>query len=114
MPSTERNYGRIAAATGLAAILLTAFWYRQSWNDGFAFPPLPTNDPSDLPALYAFWLLAIAFEFGVPLLCLVSGLFGFPARREKMSRIGLVCAVLALVFYAIYVRSCSAALFGSP
>ncbi len=110
MLSQERIFGRISALTGAAALLLAALWYLRSWDDGFTFPPLPTNDITDLTALFGFWFLAVAFEFGVPILGLVSTLFGLPARHDRMSRIGLACAIFALLLYVSYIKLCSAAL----
>jgi len=108
----ERVYGRISFVTGTVTLVVAGLWFWRSWDEGLALPPAPTGDLTDLGALYTFWLIALAFEFGVPSFCLVSTLFGFPARREMTSRIGLSCALAALLMYAIYVRSCSAALFG--
>ena len=98
--------------TGVVALMLAVVWYWKTWSEGFQFPPVPFGDIADVGRFYAFGLLALTFEFGVPLSCLVSALFGLPARSEVTARIGLTCALVALLMYAFYIRSCSRALFG--
>jgi len=99
MPYAELS-GRFALLAGLSAVLVAA---------GFGYHSVHFLDylsaGLDSGALMLAYLAAgIAFQFGIPVLCLASFIFGMPARRSWTARIGMACAAAALAGYALYVQ----------
>ena len=99
MPHTDLS-GRLALLAGLSAALVAI---------GFGYHTVHFLDylsaGLDSGALMLAYLAAgIAFQFGIPVLCLAAFIFGTPARRSWTARIGMACAAAALAGYALYVR----------
>jgi len=99
----SRDGGRVSLLAGLgAAFIAVAFAYLHDkvlvdWPDA-AFDGIGT--------MLAYFVAGTAFQFGIPVLCLVAFIFGGPARRLWTARIGLACAAASLLGYALYVRAC--------
>jgi hypothetical protein len=95
--------GRVALLAGLsAAFIAVSFGYlhRMVFLD---WPDIALDGPGPMLAYVA---AGAAFQFGIPVLCLAAFIFGASARHLWTTRIGLACAGVAVVGYALYVRAC--------
>jgi hypothetical protein len=92
--------GRFALLAGLtAALVAAAFGYHTVY-----FLDYPSAGLYGGGLMLGYLAAGIAFQFGVPVLCLAAFIFGTPARRSWTARIGMACAAAALAGYALYVR----------
>ena len=101
--SHAKSSGRVALLAGLSAAFIAgsfAYFHRILLLD---WPAAALDGPG---TMLAYLTVGIVFQFGIPVLCLAAFIFGTPARRLWTARTGLVCAVTALLGYALYVRSC--------
>jgi hypothetical protein len=101
MPHADLS-GRLTLLAGLSALLVAGvFGYHRAHFLDYLSAGI------DSGALMSGYLAAAtAFEFGIPVLCLVAFIFGTPARRSWTARIGMASAAVALAGYAMYMRAC--------
>jgi hypothetical protein len=95
--------GRVALLAGASAAFIAgtfAILHRLVLSD---WPAVALDGP--MPML-AYLAAGLAFQFAVPIFCLSAFVFGRPARHLWTARVGLSCAALALLGYALYVRTC--------
>src|SRR5258706_1792115 len=99
MPHAELA-GWLALLGGLsAAVVAAGFGYHSVY-----FLDYPSAGLYGGPLMLAYLAAAIAFQFGIPVLCLAAFIFGTPAPRSWTARIGMACAAAALAGYALHVR----------
>ena len=70
------------------------------------FVDYPSAGLDGVALMLAYLAAGIAFQFGIPVLCLAAFAFGMPARRSWTARIGMASAAAALAGYALYVQAC--------
>jgi len=95
--------GRVALLAGVSAAFIAGTFgvlHQVVLSD---WPSVALDGPA---SMLAYLAAGIAFEFGVPVFCLSAFVFGSPARHLWTARVGLACAALALLGYALYVRAC--------
>src|SRR5262245_55976509 len=101
--AAEERSGRLALAAGLGAALTGAVFASLHRSLLLDAPAIAVDGPA--PAL-AYFLAGTAFQFGVPVLCLVALFAGRFALTRWTARIGLICAAAAFTGYLLYVRTC--------
>jgi hypothetical protein len=98
----ERS-GRVALLVGVSAAFIAGTFgilhnvVLSDWPDVALDGPMP---------MLAYLVAGLAFQFGVPVLCLSAFVFGNPARQLWTARVGIGGAALALLGYVLYVRTC--------
>jgi hypothetical protein len=90
----------VALLTGLTAVLVTAVFAYHRVH--FLDYPMAGLDGGTL--MLAYLAAAIAFQVGIPFLCLATFILGIPAWRWWTAKIGMACATASLAAYALYVR----------
>lgn len=103
MLSGTEGWGRLTLVAGVSAAIVSGtfgYLHRIVLVD---WPEIALDGPA---AMFAYLTAGIAFQFGIPILCLAALTFGAPARHLWTARIGLTCAGASLLGYALYVRTC--------
>jgi drug/metabolite transporter (DMT)-like permease len=101
--SHAETSGRVALLAGLSAAFIAGAFASLHGVLLRDWPAAALDGPG---TMLAYFTAGMVFQFGIPVLCLAAFIFGTPARRLWTARIGLACAVTALLGYALYVRSC--------
>ena len=95
----------MALLCGGCAAVISASWLWMSWDGGIKFPPPPPEDLMDFGSLQATAGLAVAFQFGVPLLVIAALASGLPASRHRAAQIGLFLAAASGACYLLFMRA---------
>jgi hypothetical protein len=104
MSLSSRVCGRIALLTGLTSISIVAgFAYL---NGGLRVSPPIEDMGLSLELLVGYFVISILFQYGMPLLCIATLFFGFPAKNLLKAKIGIALAFLSLFCYIQFVRGC--------
>ena len=93
-----------AASLGIAGTCLAI-----AVRSGSFFPTVAL----DLESLAAFLLLALAFQYVVPVLAVVATYCSLVAPGSWSGRLGLCLALSALLVYLLFLRACYSALTAS-
>jgi hypothetical protein len=95
--------GCLALFAGTSAVFLAVTFAYLDRILLLDWPAIALDSPG---ALFAYLTAGIAFQFGIPVLSLAGFVFGTPVRTLWTAKIGLTCAAVALIAYALYVRAC--------
>ena len=106
MHSYLRLSGRVAPFSGLTAISIAAMFFHLFLysNGGIKIVWLLGDSLQGWELLIGSVVLALLFQYGLPVLCASAFFFGVPAKRLWTARIGMAAAVFSLVFYGLFVR----------
>ena len=107
MASSQEILGRISAIVGVTALVITGgFVYV---NGGFT-PTGPTLvlDETGYGSMrtIVYLGLAIAFQFGAPLLCGLALLFGLSTKHLRSGKIGAWAGGVSLALYMLTISAC--------
>jgi hypothetical protein len=105
MHSSFNLYAQIAFFSGLSAIsislgfvhLFVEFREGSTINWYILFDALQSWE-----LLIGSVILALLFQYGLPVFCASAFFFGIPTRKLWKARIGMAAAVFSLVFYGLF------------
>lgn len=103
-PGAMALLGRLGLAAAAAALAICVAFFRA--NGGFRFNPPLEDMPADFGFLVAPTLIALLFQYATPLLVTAGLIAGLAAMRLWTGRLAVASALLALVGYLAFVRSC--------
>jgi len=91
--------GAVSLLSGVTAASIALLWLLLTWNTGL-LAPLP-EDLGDIEALMAYRRLSVAFMLVLPASAAVAILAGAAGWRQPTGKAGMVCALLALIVFAV-------------
>jgi hypothetical protein len=104
--SYDQTAGRAALLLGLAAAAIAGLgaWTFFNWQGGVTLGwPVPSMRPGSLIGPV---VVALLFQYAIPVLGVGALLVGLSARSAWTGRIGILSASAALLIYAVFVFTC--------
>ena len=101
---SQKIIGRIVLLAGSASVSIVGGFVHL--NGGLKVTP-PIDDMGlSLQLLIGYFIVAILFQYGIPLLSTATLCLGFSVKNLLTAKIGIAFALLSMFCYILFIRGC--------